>query len=76
MTHQEIEQREIIERYVRDQLAPEEQRAFQEHFFTCDACFEQVQMTERFIAGVRYAAETGLLGPELAERSEAVGVPP
>jgi hypothetical protein len=56
MNHQEIEQQEIIERYVRRQLPPAERRAFQEHYFDCEDCFEQVQTTARFIAGVRHAA--------------------
>ena len=61
MTHDEVEQREIVEHYVRDLLSAEDRGAFQEHFFACDSCFDQVQMMERFIAGVRYAAETGIL---------------
>jgi len=75
MTHQEIEQREVIEDYVRGRLAPEERLAFQEHFFVCDRCFEQVQTMERFVAGVRHAAEAGLLEPQLAGRAEATVVP-
>jgi hypothetical protein len=61
MTHQEIEQKEIIELYVSDRLGHEERTAFEEHFFACDECFEKVQMTERFVAGVRYGAQAGLL---------------
>ena len=74
MTHSEIEQQETIERYVRDQLATAERRAFQEHFFICDRCFEQVQMTERFVAGVRYAAATGWMEGERTARSRTGGV--
>src|SRR5215211_2566245 len=59
MTHQEIEDKEIIERYVRHQLSAQERRTFQEHFFACDACFDNVQMTARFIAGVREASVAG-----------------
>ncbi len=61
MTHREIENGEVIERYVRNRLGAEERRLFQEHFFTCDQCFANVQMTERFDNGVRHAAESGLL---------------
>ena len=71
MAHTEIEQQEIIERYVRDDLAPDERRAFQEHFFTCDECFERVQMTERFIAGVRHAAEAGIISPDTSARPQS-----
>src|SRR5581483_50612 len=68
MTHQEIQEGEMIERYVRHQLAPAERRAFQEHFFACEECFEQVQTTARFIAAVRQAARQG----QLAESAEPV----
>jgi hypothetical protein len=36
MNHHEIEQSEILERYVRHQLAEDERLAFQEHYFGCD----------------------------------------
>lgn len=62
MMHAEIEDQEIIERYVRNQLAPQERLAFEEHFFDCQECFEKVQATERFAAGIRDAASRGLLG--------------
>ena len=61
MTHQDIDKEEMIERYVRGNLVGPEQAAFEEHFFVCDECFEKVQMTERFIAGVRLGARAGLL---------------
>ena len=60
--HQDIEDQDIIERYVRNRLTPEERRAFEEHFFGCDECFEKVRATERFASGVRDAASRGLLG--------------
>ena len=59
MNHHEIEQDEIVERYVRHRLAADERLAFQEHYFACDECFAQVQTTARFVAGVRQAARAG-----------------
>jgi len=64
MTHNEVEHNEIIERYVRNRLSPEERSAFEEHLFRCDQCFEELQLSERFVAGIRDASETGQLGPE------------
>ncbi len=61
-----IKDEEIIERYARHQLRSEEERAFEEHFFSCDECFEKVQATERFIAGMRDAARRRLLGDPAA----------
>ena len=63
MTHSQDDQIEISEKYVRGQLAPQDRQAFEEHFFGCDECFQQVQMTERFVAGMYRAADTGKLPP-------------
>lgn len=56
MTHQEIEQEDVVERYVKGRLAPEERLAFEEHFFACDECFAEVMTTEDLVAGVREVA--------------------
>lgn len=69
MKHSEIEQRELIDGYVRKQLADKDRLAFEEHFFECDDCFAQVQTVQRLADGVRHAAETELLGQ--AEHSSA-----
>ena len=66
MTHLEAQQ-DTIERFVRHQLSPDERRAFEEHYFECEECFEQVQMTARFVAGVQHAARKGLLAEPAAE---------
>ena len=61
MTHQEIQANEIIEQYVRGKLPTAEQRAFQEHLFECDECFQEAEFTARFVAGVLDASRTGVL---------------
>ena len=71
MMHPQIEEQEIIERYVRNQLAGEERRAFEEHFFGCEECFEKLQATERFVAGVRDAGSRGLLEGNSADVTPA-----
>lgn len=70
MTHQEIQNREIIEQYVRHKLSLADRQAFQEHYFNCDECFEQTQLTARFVAGVRAASSSGVLA---AEQDESLG---
>jgi hypothetical protein len=73
MTHQEIRANEIIEQYVRGKLPTAERRAFQEHLFECDECFQQAEFTARFVAGVREASRTGLLtAHEQPERARTV----
>ena len=59
--HKEIKDNDIIELYVLNKLSADERRAFQEHFFECDQCFEEAQTTARFIAGVREASKAGIL---------------
>ena len=61
MLHSQIENEDIVERYVRNRLAPDQRHAFEEHFLGCEGCFEKLQTTERFLAGIRDAAERGLL---------------
>lgn len=74
MTHQEIQANEIIEQYVRGKLTSAERRAFQEHLFECDECFQQAEFSARFVAGVREASRTGLLtAPDQLERARTVG---
>jgi len=61
LEHDQMTDQDLIERYVRRQLDAEEAAAFEEHLFQCDQCFDQVQLTEKFVAGVRHAARKGWL---------------
>jgi hypothetical protein len=70
LKHEEIEQRGMVEAYVRRRLAPEDSAAFEEHYFQCGKCFDEVQLVERFVAGVKHAARTGLLDPDPEPRPE------
>jgi putative zinc finger protein len=71
MMHPQIEDQEIIERYVRNQLPPEEKLAFEEHFFSCNDCFDKVHSMELFVAGLRHARSSGLLADRLQGRVRA-----
>jgi hypothetical protein len=61
MTHHEIAEWELVESYSQGKLSDADSQAFEEHFFTCDECFAEVQAAGNFIAGVRQAAATGRL---------------
>lgn len=54
----------MVEAYVRRKLAPEDCAAFEEHYFQCGKCFDEVELVGKFVAGVKHAARTGLLEPE------------
>lgn len=72
MLHSKIEHEEIVERYVRNQLAPEERQAFEEHFFGCDECFAKLQSVEAFVAGIRDASSRGLLEDQHATATPSI----
>lgn len=44
MTCREVEEQEILERYVLGRLTDSERDAFEQHYFECDPCLEQLQM--------------------------------
>jgi hypothetical protein len=75
MTHEQIQDNEVIERYVRHQLTSDERLAFQEHYFNCDECFEQTQLTARFVAGVRDASRSGVLAADDVNAARSSLVP-
>ncbi len=68
MTHQQIQDNEVIEQYVLHKLSPDARRAFQEHYFECDECFEHTTAAARFIAGVRAESRSGVLAVKQTER--------
>ena len=64
MTHADAAERDLADRYVRNDLAADQARDFEEHFFSCDACFADVQAAERLRASVRDLAARGGLDDE------------
>jgi hypothetical protein len=68
MTHQEMTDGEVFERYALGTLPAAERRAFQEHYFECDECFARAQESARFVAAVRHSARAGVLSERQAER--------
>jgi hypothetical protein len=44
---------ELLARYVQDTLGPEERDAFEEHFFTCEACLDKLQTLQALQARLR-----------------------
>lgn len=53
MEHQEAVSRQAAERYVLGELPPGEREAFEEHFFQCPACAEEVRLGALVLANVR-----------------------
>jgi tetratricopeptide (TPR) repeat protein len=42
----EIETSELAEKYILGQLGPQEQQSYEEHYFHCSACFEELQLRQ------------------------------
>jgi TolA-binding protein len=61
MNCKEAEERDVRERYLLDQLDESEREEFEKHFFECDSCFSQLQISlaiqERLRSQPRLAAQ-------------------
>ena len=64
----ELKKRNIIERYVTDELSEKEKELFEEHYFSCPKCLEELVTMQQIARGVRELAESG----EIAYKSEAL----
>ena len=53
MEHEEAVSSLAAERYVAHELSPAEQLAFEEHFFDCPKCADEVRFEMTFAANVR-----------------------
>ncbi len=47
MHHKEAKENMFVDRYLAGQLGAREQRRFEEHFIGCEACQEELELTER-----------------------------
>ncbi len=68
MDHEYIEQHQIVDRYVLGKLSSEEVEHFEEHYLSCQACIDQVELAERFQAGVRRAASEDVVVLKAAQQ--------
>lgn len=53
MTHQEAAQSGAVERYLLDDMTPDERLRFEEHYFICPICAEEIATGQGFIEDVR-----------------------
>lgn len=54
--HSVIEREGMIERYLLGQLSPEELDRFEDHYFECPECLEQLELAETLRGGIRRTA--------------------
>jgi hypothetical protein len=56
MNHPEIEEHQVIDRYLMGQLPPEEAERFEEHYLSCPQCLDQLALGESMQRGFKRAA--------------------
>jgi hypothetical protein len=56
MNHKQIDQLDLINRYLMGNLPAEESAAFEEHFVDCSECIARLQTTENFLKDLRFVA--------------------
>lgn len=56
MNHAEIEEQQIVDRYVRGTLPAEEVARFEEHYLSCQDCLDQLDLAEAMNRGFKRAA--------------------
>ncbi len=65
MEHDEAMRLHAAERYVARELSPEDKDAFEEHYFDCHTCAEEVRLEMTFAANLRAALNEPLPAPSL-----------
>ncbi len=65
MEHDEAMRLHAAERYVARELSPEDKDAFEEHFFDCPKCAEEVRLEMTFAANLRAALSEPAPAPSL-----------
>jgi Putative zinc-finger len=66
MDHSQATQSTVVEKYLLDELAPEEREQFEEHFFDCQECAVDLRATDAFITAAKHelainpVAKTGI----------------
>jgi hypothetical protein len=74
MDHKHINDFDLVDRYLKGRLAPEETAEFEEHFVDCPRCVDQLNTTRGLIDGLHVVASeqtSALLSYELKRQSWA-----
>lgn len=56
MRHQEIEEHQLIDRYLMGKLPPEEAARFEEHYLSCPQCLQELEWGEKMARGFKETA--------------------
>lgn len=68
MDHKIIEEQQVVDRYLMGQLPAEEAERFEEHYFHCEQCLEQLQVAEKLQRGFKRATAQDVAKVAAAQR--------
>ena len=66
MNHNEAVRLQAAEKYLLNEFTPSQREEYEEHYFDCYQCAEDVKATASFLEGVRQLIREGVLEPETA----------
>ena len=71
MNCEDVKKGKIVEKYVADELSEEEQELFEEHYFVCPKCLEELYTMQQVVGSVKEMAEAREITyvPEKTKRS-------
>jgi len=72
MTHQQALETMAAERYLLDEMTEMEKHAFEEHFFDCNYCAQEVRLGEHIRAEVRATRDSGIRAKDSDARASNV----
>jgi anti-sigma factor RsiW len=58
MQHEDAIRTQAAERYVLGEMSPEEREAYEDHYFSCQTCGDELSATAAFVANARVALAT------------------
>lgn len=61
MDHQKVISENYVDRYLRDELAPEETDMFEQHYLSCNECLNELAGTQRLRDGLKDLVDAGEL---------------
>lgn len=70
MDHTEAVRLQAVEKYLLNEFTPPQREEYEEHYFDCFECAEDLKATASFMEGVRQMIREGALEPQMA-RQEA-----
>lgn len=59
MTHEEAKSRDLATLYVQNRLDPAERQTFEDHYFGCRECFDELEAMDRMRSAVKQVVRTG-----------------